>query len=98
VNGHRAHIRWTDDILRRGLPDVSRYVHPARFTSEPPPWKDDTWSLVCEFDESPRKQGNPSAAKVQFLMDGAPHHRLTIGARLHLFDGPLESAIVEVLD
>ncbi len=47
---HTARIIWSENQQRIGLPQGFEYVHPARFSSEPPPWPDGAWSLVCQFD------------------------------------------------
>jgi len=95
---HRARIRWSASLTQGGLPDTLRYVHPIRFTEGPPPWTDESWSLVCTFDTSPAKQGNPSIGRVGFLVDAAPHDRLKPGLKCWLYEGAAQAAVVEVLD
>ena len=95
---HRARIRWSASRAQRGLPDTVRYVHAIRFTEDPPPWPDESWSLVCVFDTPPSQQGNPSIARVRFLVDAAPHDRLKPGVKCWLFEGPTQAAAIEVID
>ena len=95
---HRARIHWSASRASRGLPDTLRYVHAIRFSQGLPPWPDESWSLVCTFDSSPLHQGNPSLARVRFLVDAAPHDQLKPGAKCWLYEGPAEAATVEVID
>jgi len=95
---HRALICWSASRTQRGLPNTLRYVHGIRFTEGPPPWPDETWSLVCTFDISPSQQGNPSTARVRFLVDTAPHDRLKPGLKCWLYEGATQAAVVEVID
>ena len=95
---HRARIQWSEEQVRRGLPSVSRTTDPSWFDGEGP-GSEQGWSLVCEFDAPPAHQGNPSHARVAFLVDDAPGDRLRPGTRLHLFErGTGERAEVEILE
>jgi hypothetical protein len=54
---------------------------------------------MCEFDVPPSEQGDPSTARVQFMMEAAPHERLSPGTSLRLFErATLKHATVEILD
>ncbi len=95
---HRARITWSAEQVRRGLPEIMETIDPAWFEGTTPK-KGDGWSLVCRFDSPPIQQGNPSTARVRFMVDDAPHGRLGQGARLQLFErGTGELAVVEVLE
>jgi|SRR4029077_3263024 len=95
---HRARFRWSDSRSKRGLPDTLRYAHVVRFTEDPPPWSDESWSLACKFETSPAQQGNPSMGRVRFLLDDAPHERLKPGLKCWLFEVPTLAAEIEILD
>ena len=81
----RAHISWSAEQRRIGLPVTTESVDPAWLTGGGDRTADG-WSLVCRFDVSPREQGSPSVASVHFLMPDAPHERLVPGAVLELFE------------
>ena len=80
------------------MPPTLHYVLPARFLEGPPPWKDDTWSLACDFDVPPAEQESASIASVRFLVPAAPHGRLRSGATLWLYEGASLVATAEILD
>jgi hypothetical protein len=95
---HWAHIHWSSEQVRRGLPTITRTVDPAQFVGVRP-GAEDAWSLVCEFDVSPALQGTPSSARVRFYVDEAPHDRLGPGVTLYIFErGTRRYATVEILD
>jgi hypothetical protein len=95
---HQARIHWSEEQVRRGLPSVSRTTDPSWFV-EAGPGSEQGWSLVCEFEAPPAHQGNPSRARVVFLVEDAPHSRLSPGSRLQLFErGTGQRAEVEILD
>jgi len=96
--GHRARFTWTRARVEHGLPDVTKYVNPVQEPGISPPWDVDAWSLVCEFEKSPRSQGNPSIAHVRFLVPGAPAHWLHPGRTLWIWEGANHAATIEVLD
>lgn len=63
----RAHITWSEEQARRGLPAIHETVDPA--------WPDGIapaatigWSLRCRFEVTPAEQGNPSMAWVDFVL------------------------------
>jgi hypothetical protein len=94
---HQASIRWSAEQERKGLPAFSRTVDPSWHIDEVPK-QDEGWSLMCNFDSPPVVQGNPSIARVRYLMANAPH-RLVPGLRLQLFErGTSHFADVEILD
>ena len=73
-------------------------IDPAWF-DETAPGTAERWSLICEFDVAPSEQGDPSEARVKFLMPDAPHDRLCPGARLRLFERASgQYATVDILD
>lgn len=93
---HTARITWSDDQVRHGLPDVTQTIDPSWLESDPE--GADGWSLVCRFEEPPRQQGNPSIARVRFLVDTAPHV-LRPGTCLRLFERwTTRYAKVEIID
>jgi hypothetical protein len=95
---HSAHIRWSVAQERAGLPDISRTIDPAWFLDSGP-GSEEGWSLMCEFADPPRVQGNPSSARVRFLVESAPADRLRPGVRLVMFErGTGERAEVEILE
>lgn len=84
--------------VRLGLPTIAQTTDPAWFEGTSSKL-DDGWSLVCDFDQAPQFQGNPSLATVSFLMPGAPHDRLQPGTKLHLFERATQQlALVEIID
>ena len=91
-NEHRARITWSSEHVRLGLPTFSQTTDPS--------WLDgaeEGWSLVCVFDRPPRVQGNPSVARVRFLMEEAPP--LTPGTTIQLFErATSQRATVEILE
>lgn len=95
---HAASIRWSSSQERLGLPDEVMVVDPAWLAGEVPK-RDASWSLVCEFAATPRRQGNPSLAQVRYLFPEAPHEQLAPGAKLQLFErGTTGVAHVEIID
>ncbi len=95
---HRARINWSPEQARLGLPITDRIVDPAWLPGAVPK-TDEGWSLICQFDSPPSEQGNPSTARVHFLVDEAPHDRLQPGATLRLFERATRGfAAVEIVD
>lgn len=95
---HSARITWSDGHIRRGLPPVLVMIDPAWF-ADAASQHNDGWSLMCRFDAPPRDQGNPSLARVHFILDNAPHERLAPGAELSLFErATVGRARVEILE
>ena len=83
--------------MKRGLPSFQQTIDPA-WLEGATSIHDDGWSLMCRFDVPPAEQGNPSVARVGFLLDEAPHDYLQPGARLRLFErGTSQVADVEIL-
>ena len=97
---HQALIHWSARQIERGLPTVTESTDPA-WLEGATPRVDDGWSLVCRFDSTPAQQGSPSAARVHFLVDAAPHEYLRAGAQLRLYElyerATSELARVEIL-
>jgi hypothetical protein len=95
---HRASIEWTADLVAAGLPDFLATTDPA-WLVEPLPDDHSGWSLRCRFDSSPRDQGNPSIAFVQYLFPEAPYGAWHVGAQLQLFERKTQQrATVTLLD
>jgi hypothetical protein len=94
---HHASIRWSPEQQRQGLPNITQTADPAWHADERPV-HDEGWTLLCDFATSPTVQGNPSVARVRYLMPNAPH-RLVRGLHLRLFErGTGQFADVEILD
>ena len=94
---HRASIRWSPEQQQRGLPVYTQTADPAWHVDETPKL-DEGWTLLCDFEHPPALQGNPSIARVRYLMPTAPH-RLERGLHLKLFErGTGQFAEVEILD
>ena len=95
---HSAWIFWSAEQHARGLPAIAQTIDPAWF-DDAQPGRDDGWSLVCDFQSPPSEQGDPSSARVRFLVAEAPHARLRPGVRLRLVERATQSyATVEILD
>ena len=95
---HRVRITWSDEQVRQGLPTARSLIDPA-WADGSNPRSDESWSLVCSFEQPPNDQGNPTHATARFLSDESPAQLLVRGARLRLFErGTNQSAVVEVLD
>lgn len=95
---HSAWIYWSAEQGMRGLPNRSQTVDPAWF-DDAAPGREEGWSLVCEFDPPPSEQGDPTEARVRFLVPDAPHDRLRPGVRLRLFERATQQcATIEILD
>ncbi|MDB4883026.1 MAG: hypothetical protein JWL95_1792 [Gemmatimonadetes bacterium] len=89
-----ARITWSAEQVRRGLPAFTRTTDPAWFETP-----EEGLSLVCRFHASPREQGSPSVAQVEFLTENAPHDRLIPGAKLNLFErSTRQLATVDIIE
>jgi hypothetical protein len=98
VTQHRARITWAPRAgSNNSLPTGLQYATIARF-DEDSSWPNDAWSVVCAFDAPPVLQRNPAEARIRFLADAAPHHRLKPGAIFSLYEGRTDVATVEILD
>ena len=98
ARAHRASVRWSSEQEAVGLPHAMTTTDPAWFANETPR-ADEAWSLVCEFDQPPVEQGNPSTGMVHYLMAEAPHAKLVTGAMLQLFERSTgRFAALEILD
>ena len=94
---HQASIRWSVAQQRQGLPTFMHTTDPTWRIDEVPK-QDEGWSLMCNFESPPADKGNPSIARVRYLMPNAPH-RLGPGLRLQLYErGTGRYAEVEILD
>ena len=80
----RARITWTHPPPLR-----TRCVMLSRFDDNPRGWSLVLHDLVPGADVT--------SAEVNFLVEAAPHDRLTPGARLTLLYGPHAVGVVEVL-
>jgi hypothetical protein len=93
---HTALIHWSDQQVKLGLPAISQTADPAWFGDE---HDEEAWTLLCSFPVEPKESGNPTPARVAFLMDDAPHDKLVSGASLRLFErGTRQFALVSIVD
>jgi hypothetical protein len=97
---HKARITWTAEHVTLSLPAVTEMIDPVWFVLDGEAGlEEEGWSLVVRFERSPAEQGNPSEAEVTFLVEDAPHERLTPGGQLKLFErGTRGLASVEILE
>lgn len=92
-----AIVRWDKNIFdgeKRLLPDKERLITQIYGIPE----KNDSWSIVFEFKETPRMQGYKSKAKVRFLVDEAPHDILKKGFHFDFMDGPNRIGECEIVE
>jgi hypothetical protein len=61
------------------------------------PEKGKGWTLVFEFEETPRNQGYRSKAKVHFLVPEAPHDILKPGFKFDFWDGASKVGHCEIV-
>ncbi len=96
----RAKIHWVPPEKggRMTLPAGKRYATVSCFKEDAERWSEEAWSIVLEFEEPPAKQGNPSIARAQFLMDTAPADRLQPGCAFDLYEGAKRVASVEIIE
>jgi len=88
-------VEWNDKKALN-LSKGSQYITVAKFL-EDKNWGKEAWSVLLNFDVSPFQQGNPSIAKARFLVETAPHARLTKGNQFELYEGEEKVADVRVL-
>jgi hypothetical protein len=94
---HKARIRWSAEHEQLGLPTFLQTTDPTWLFHETPV-KDEAWSLVCKFEQSPAAQRNPSSALVNYLMPHAPH-QLAAGVQLQMFERATKRyALVEIIN
>jgi len=94
-----AKVYWLspEEGGRTSLPAGKRYTTVSRFEEDTGAWLQEAWSIVLEFDEAPTDQGNPSMAKVRFLVEKAPVDRLRPGRAFALYEGKKKVATVEII-
>lgn len=96
---HLAILKWFPlepegaPVLPHGL----RFIGLGRFHDDGPEWPDGAHSIECRFATPPSEGPGTSEARVAFLREDAPHHRLHPGRHFELFDGTRRAATVEVL-
>lgn len=56
-----------------------------------------SWSLVFEFEETPRMQGYKTKGKIHFLVEEAPHDILIEGYKFDFLDGQNKVGICEII-
>jgi hypothetical protein len=84
-------IRWTAETLRRGTPQEG-FATPATFENRDE--SQSIWSLVIE-PSGPVNADGTQSARVQFLMDNAPHDWLESGQRFNLIPPGLGDGFVK---
>ena len=95
---HTARITWSSEQVRLGLPSVTSSIDPV-WLNDDGARSTEGWSLICAFGAPPIEQGNPSLARVRFMMDGAPHESLSPGTVLRMFERATgQLASVEILE
>ncbi|HET7584322.1 MAG TPA: hypothetical protein VFK13_05410 [Gemmatimonadaceae bacterium] len=82
---HAARIHWSTEQLQQGLPAGNQTIDPV-WLEAARPRIDEGWSLVCEFEQPPVQQGNPSLAHVHFALNDAPQDWLRPGTWLCMFE------------
>jgi hypothetical protein len=87
-------VEWTEKKALN-LPVGKQYITVAKFL-EDVDWINEAWSIVLEFDKSPKQQGNPSKGKAHFLIAKAPQERLAEGKIFELYEGSEKTATVYV--
>ena len=79
------------------LPDTFQYITVAKFEEDKRSWEKEAWSVVLEFTDSPRNQGNPSRGRAKFLVLNAPIERLVTGRKFDMYEGKVKVAEVAIL-
>ena len=94
-----AKVHWipAEEGGRAFLPTGKQYATIARFTEDAGARLQEAWSIVLEFDKPPSVQGNPSIARVRFLVEQAPVDRLKPGRAFGLYEGKKKVAMVEIV-
>ena len=88
-------VEWLDKKALN-LPSGIKYITVAKFYDERE-WEKEAWSVVLEFDVSPKQQGNPSKGKAYFLVPNAPQELLISGIVFELYEGAMKTAKVIVI-
>jgi hypothetical protein len=88
MNTKIAMIEWLPQSQggRLAPPIGPRYVAPVKFDSDSGDWPVEAWSLVVDRIDAPHGP-NKWLARVGFLVDEAPHERLTDDADFGLYEG-----------
>jgi hypothetical protein len=86
-------ISWQGTKVKN-LPEGNQYITVSKF-KEDLNWKNEAWSIVLEFELSPKLQGNPTKGKAHFLMKNGPQERLQTGCQFELYEG--ESLVAKVI-
>jgi len=83
-----AKLQWvrSEKGGRQAPPSGSHYSTVARFEQQRDTWREDAWSLVIEWTESP-DASLAHRVDVRFLVEGAPEHLLVTGNRFELLEG-----------
>ena len=83
-----ARIRWLPRSQggRAAPPIGPRYVAPARFPSDTANWPHEAWSLVVDLVDRPHGP-DEWLARIQFLVDEAPHHLIADHVHFELYEG-----------
>lgn len=90
---HLAIITWSKAMELHGLPSALEAIDPV--------WRERApgWSLVSRFARPPHELGNPTPARVRFLMPDAPDLWMVPGTMLRMFERETQQlAEVFILD
>lgn len=92
-------LRWIppSDGGRQLLPSGPTYSTVSRFEHLAAIWPHEAWSLVIEFDETPRYDVE-TAAHARFLVPNGPPDLLRPGSRFELLEGERVVAIGRVVE
>ena len=94
----KVKVNWipSEQGGRVALPDTEKYSTVSKFKEDD--WKEVIWSVVLEFAQSPKSQGNLSIGECYFLNDeAAPHERLYLGNEFELYEGQKKVAFVQII-
>ncbi len=90
-------VFWNKDVFdgeKKLLPNTSRLYTQIYDIPE----NGNSWSLVFNFEETPRVQGYKSKAKVGFLVDEAPLDVLKTGLKFDFLDGSHKLGVCEIIN
>lgn len=87
-------IKWNKEIFdgeKRLLPDACKLFSYTKLEDG------NAWTVVFNFNNSPRNQGYISKGEVDFVADKAPKEILVAGFTFEIFDGPNSIASCEII-
>ena len=92
-----AIVIWDKNIFdgeNKLLPNSNRLFTQIYGTPE----KESSWSIILDFEETPRIQGYKSKSKVKFLVEKAPHDILKEGFEFDFLDGTKKIGICKIIN